>query len=124
MDVDRRARCVTRGVRSGRSGRQQRGIRPRDAALAVLRGTEAVGGEAPSSVRAQVYRLLGGLGDVLSQKLRGVYLHGSLALGCFNPVRSDVDVLVVVAGPLQLDEKLRLVDLLLSVSAEPHKVEL
>jgi streptomycin 3"-adenylyltransferase len=83
-----------------------------------------VGREAPSSVRAQIDRLLRGLHDVLSGNLRGVYLHGSLALGCFNPARSDVDILVVVAVPLERDEKLRLVDLLLVVSNTPHKIEL
>ena len=28
--------------------------------------------------------------------LTGVYLHGSLAMGCFNPKKSDIDLLVVV----------------------------
>ena len=34
------------------------------------------------------------------------YVHGSLALGGFNPLRSDVDVLVVVADdpPLETSE--------------------
>jgi predicted nucleotidyltransferase len=83
-----------------------------------------LGGEAPSSVRAQVEWLLRGFGEVLPQKLSGVYLHGSFALGCFNPLRSDLDVLVVVDAPLQPDEKLRLVDLLLHVSMTPHQIEL
>jgi predicted nucleotidyltransferase len=83
-----------------------------------------MGGEAPSSVRAQVDSLLCGLNDVLSRKLHAVYLHGSLALGCFNPAHSDVDVLVVVDAALELDEKLPLVDLLLRVSNTPHEIEL
>ena len=28
--------------------------------------------------------------------LTGIYLHGSLAMGCFNPKKSDIDLLVVV----------------------------
>lgn len=28
--------------------------------------------------------------------LTGVYVHGSFAMGCFNPAKSDLDVLVVV----------------------------
>jgi streptomycin 3"-adenylyltransferase len=83
-----------------------------------------LGGKAPSSVRAQVDRLLRGLEDVLQRRIRGVYLHGSLALGCFNPARSDLDVLLVVEEPLQPDEKLALVDLLLDVSKTPHEIEL
>lgn len=35
----------------------------------------------------------------LRSDLVGVYLHGSAVLGGFDPARSDVDVLAVVAGP-------------------------
>lgn len=35
------------------------------------------------------------LRDLLGPNLRGVYVYGSLAFGCYNPARSDVDVLVV-----------------------------
>ncbi len=36
----------------------------------------------------------------LGQALRGVYLHGSLAMGDFYPQSSDLDVLAVTDGPL------------------------
>lgn len=29
-------------------------------------------------------------------KLVGIYLHGSLAMGCFNPNKSDIDIIVVI----------------------------
>ena len=32
----------------------------------------------------------------LNHQYVGVYLHGSLALGCFHPQKSDVDVLLVL----------------------------
>lgn len=51
--------------------------------------------DAPDEVRAQLGRLTAGLKAVLGADLVGVYLHGSLALGCFNPQRSDVDVVAV-----------------------------
>lgn len=35
------------------------------------------------------------LRDLLGANLRGAYVYGSLAYGCYNPARSDVDVLVV-----------------------------
>jgi len=54
----------------------------------------------------------------LGQKLVGVYLHGSLAMGCFNPASSDVDVLVVVADKLNRDEKRTLSQLLLQISGQ------
>lgn len=33
---------------------------------------------------------------MMGKNLVGVYLHGSLAMGCFNPWESDLDLLVVV----------------------------
>ena len=35
----------------------------------------------------------------------GIYLHGSLALGCFNPKVSDIDFLIVVRDKLFLELK-------------------
>lgn len=32
--------------------------------------------------------------DILGENLVGVYLHGSLAMGCFNPQRSDIDLII------------------------------
>ena len=37
---------------------------------------------------------------VIGNRLVGVYVHGSMALGGFDPGRSDVDVLVVTSGPM------------------------
>ena len=38
--------------------------------------------------------------EILGDNLVGVYLHGSLAMGCFNPQKSDIDLIVVVNGLL------------------------
>lgn len=53
--------------------------------------------------------------ETLGEALTGIYLHGSLAMGCFNPDKSDVDLLLVTekevtdAGKLSfLREVLRL----------------
>lgn len=35
-------------------------------------------------------------GEILGENLAGVYLHGSMAMGCFNPRKSDLDLLTVV----------------------------
>lgn len=68
------------------------------------------------AVRAQLSGLVTGLADALSDKLVGVYLHGSLVLGCFNPQRSDVDVLVVIRSPTTDVERRALVPVLLRSS--------
>jgi len=44
--------------------------------------------------------LLAGVRDALGSQLVGVYLDGSLAAGHFSAHSSDIDVLVVTAGPL------------------------
>ncbi|MBR0514749.1 MAG: nucleotidyltransferase domain-containing protein [Clostridia bacterium] len=37
---------------------------------------------------------------ILKDNLVGVYLHGSSVMGCFNPQKSDIDLIVVVERPL------------------------
>ena len=34
--------------------------------------------------------------SILGGNLVGVYLHGSSVMGCYNPMKSDLDFLVVV----------------------------
>ena len=43
--------------------------------------------------------------NILKDNLVGVYLHGSLSMGCFNPQRSDIDLIIVVNKPLSDDIK-------------------
>lgn len=37
--------------------------------------------------------------EILKDSLCGVYLHGSAVMGCFNPQKSDLDLIVVVSAP-------------------------
>ncbi|RKX53198.1 MAG: hypothetical protein DRP25_00845, partial [Thermotoga sp.] len=41
----------------------------------------------------------------LKDNLVGVYLHGSLAMGCFNPNYSDIDMLIVVEREMSVEDK-------------------
>lgn len=50
---------------------------------------------------------------ILNEHLVGIYLHGSLAMGCFQPSRSDIDFLVVVDDMLSATCMRSLVDVLL-----------
>jgi predicted nucleotidyltransferase len=60
----------------------------------------------------------------LSDGLTGVYLHGSLAMNCFNPDRSDLDILVVVQGRISPDKKMAIIKELMKISLAPSPVEI
>lgn len=61
--------------------------------------------------------------DYLETPIVGVYLHGSLAMGGFNPARSDIDLLVVTATPIAMETKGKLVTYFLEQSRNPFPVE-
>ena len=50
---------------------------------------------------------------IVGDNLVGVYVHGSLAFGCFHPGHSDIDFLVVVERTPSLNEKQALLRVLL-----------
>ena len=78
----------------------------------------------PANVKAQVNHLVDAFGSLLNANMAGVYLHGSLAMGCFNPQRSDIDLLVVTHEPTDLATKRDLIKVLLAYSLQPCPVEL
>lgn len=53
---------------------------------------------------------------LLGENLVGMYLHGSLVMGCFNSESSDIDFLVVVRDKLGFNVKRQLIDILLDLS--------
>lgn len=64
--------------------------------------------------------------DILQENLLGIYLHGSLAAGCFQWERSDMDFLVVVHHSLPVEKKIALVEALyaLEKDAPPEGFEM
>lgn len=60
----------------------------------------------------------------ISDKLTGIYLHGSLAMGCFNPDRSDLDLIVVVKKKIPSETKIEIVKELMNISLKPSPVEI
>jgi len=78
----------------------------------------------PDNVRLQVAGLLDELCLILGNDLVGVYLHGSLAMGCFNLDRSDIDLLAVTGHGMPPQTKRTVTELLLRCSAAPCPVEI
>ncbi len=52
---------------------------------------------------------------ILGEKLVGIYVHGSLAFGCYNQKTSDMDFIAVANEPLVQDEKTALIKVLLGL---------
>ena len=52
-------------------------------------------------------------------ELIGVYLHGSLAMGAFDPGRSDIDILAVCAEPLHRERRMVLGEALAVIPTPP-----
>ncbi len=52
---------------------------------------------------------------ILADNLTGIYVHGSIAFGCFNWEKSDIDFLVVVNQSPTLEEKKALIQSLLTL---------
>ncbi|MGB7539739.1 MAG: aminoglycoside adenylyltransferase domain-containing protein [Anaerolineales bacterium] len=78
----------------------------------------------PDQTKRQVADLLDGLLKRLGSNLAGLYLHGSLAMGCFHPSTSDIDLLAVVERAMPSEAKRSLIELLLSLSGSPHPLEI
>ena len=56
--------------------------------------------------------------NILGENLVGVYLHGSAAMGCFNPAKSDLDLLIVVEDGMSDDVKRQFMDMVLRLNVE------
>jgi len=75
-------------------------------------------------IQSEVTTLQTELQRLLDQNLLGMYLHGSLALGGFQPGRSDIDVIVVTAQRIDLETKRRCIELLLRISMMPCPLDI
>lgn len=77
----------------------------------------------PTSVRRQIEEVVDCVRKNLKRNLVAIYLHGSIAMGCFNPRADDIDLLVVSKGTIALGARRSIVNSLLRVSSRPVPVE-
>lgn len=60
--------------------------------------------------------------EILKDNLTGIYLHGSAAMGCFNPYKSDIDVIIAVNDKMTKETKRKLMDAIIELnSMAPEK---
>lgn len=79
--------------------------------------------DVPAAVRNQVVRFVDAVTSILTEDLLGIYLHGSLAMGGFDPERSDIDLLVLVRQGMAVETKRRIGEFLLGLSGAPCPIE-
>jgi streptomycin 3"-adenylyltransferase len=60
---------------------------------------------APREIKLILDEIVRSYYGILKDNLVGIYLHDSLALGCFNPKVSDIDFLIVARDKLPLEVK-------------------
>jgi streptomycin 3"-adenylyltransferase len=77
----------------------------------------------PEPAESILQELQAGLQDLLGANLLGIYVYGSLTFGCYNPARSDIDVLVVTHRRLAPETRPPLSKMLQRI-ASPTKLEM
>lgn len=55
--------------------------------------------------------------NILQDNLVGIYLHGSAVMGCFNPEKSDIDLLVVVKEDIPDTVKREYMDMVIKLNS-------
>lgn len=80
--------------------------------------------DAPEGTQRQIEYFVKGCQRIIEGELVGVYLHGSLAMGTYNPRHSDVDLLVVTRDPLSVSNQyLIAAELVFIISGHPSPIE-
>lgn len=77
----------------------------------------------PKVIKAEMNTLQTEFSRLSGLHLSGIYLHGSLALGGFQPARSDIDMIVVTSEQIGAASERVAIELLLRVSKFPSPVD-
>lgn len=64
--------------------------------------------------------------EILGAELTGIYLHGSMAMGCFNPDKSDIDIIAVAEDEISDTQKMALMENIIRINeqAPPKGIEI
>lgn len=75
-----------------------------------------------SSYEIVVNKLVEKTQEILKDNLTGIYLHGSAVMGCFNPYKSDIDLIIIVNDKMTKETKKMLMDVIIELnSMSPEK---
>lgn len=56
-------------------------------------------------------------GQIFGEELTGIYLHGSMAMGCFHPLKSDIDLILVIREQITNWQKLQFMNYIVELNA-------
>jgi hypothetical protein len=73
----------------------------------------------PAETKQRTINFVEKLKTDLGDNLTGVCLHGSLAMGCFNPKTSDIDMLIITEQPLTSEQQRSMAQITLDCSPQP-----
>ena len=78
----------------------------------------------PQEINEQINKVIHVWKEQVSDKLIGVYLHGSISLEAFHPESGDIDILVVVKDSLTVEEKLSIAKDIIEIDGKPRPIEI
>jgi predicted nucleotidyltransferase len=78
----------------------------------------------PRSVRKTLGELFSDVKSIIQDDLVGLYLYGSLAMDCYNPRSSDIDIIIVVKKRLLQMQRKKVIRHLKEVCAKKKRIEL
>jgi len=78
----------------------------------------------PRSIGKTLRDLFSDVQSVVHDNLVGLYLYGSLAMGCYNPRSSDIDIVIVVKRRLLQGQRKKIIGYLKEVSSKKKRIEL
>ena len=78
----------------------------------------------PKTIKTELQTLETELQEQLGENLRGIYLHGSLAQGGFQPTRSDIDIIVVSEQSIDAPTQRAIIEMLLRLSKTPVPLDI
>jgi streptomycin 3"-adenylyltransferase len=65
-----------------------------------------------------IEEFVSGSESILGGNLVGIYLHGSSVMGCYNPMKSDLDFLVVVNDTVTDEIKRAFMDMVVELNSK------
>ena len=59
--------------------------------------------------------------QIFREELTGIYLHGSMAMGCFHPNKSDIDLILVIENAITDEQKINFMNEIVKLNAMAPK---